>query len=167
VFNIGDGTNQLPSLSATISVPLRADLWLNAIDIIQQTSAAQLQFGVVECAPIALRFVAGSTALLADSEAVCKFEFIFGGNDEWTQQKSSTLIAAHYQALRSKLGNDVHLHFGQLIPIGTLDQPDAGGRLPIELAFPGYRTWRKLRDQFDPAGHGLSPWLRSILPTRN
>jgi hypothetical protein len=167
VFNIGDATNQLPSLSATMSVPLRADLWLNALDIIRQTSEALLQHGVVESAPIALRFVAGSTALLADPEAVCKFEFIFGGNDEWTQQKSSTLIAAHYQALRSKLGNDVHLHFGQLIPTGTMDQPDADGKLPIELAFPRYGTWRNLRHELDPAGHGLSTWLRSILPTRN
>jgi hypothetical protein len=167
VFNIGDGTNQLPSLSATMSVPLRADLWLTAIDIIRQTSEALLQRGVVESAPIALRFVAGSTALLADSEAVCKFEFIFGGNNERIQQKSSKLIAAHYQALRSKLGNDVHLHFGQLVPTGTLDQPDAKGKLPIELAFPRFGTWRNLRDELDPAGHGLSPWLRSILPAQN
>ena len=39
VFNIGDGANQLPSQSATLSVPIRGDEYLKAMDIMRSVAA--------------------------------------------------------------------------------------------------------------------------------
>ncbi len=164
VFNIGDAANRLPSLSATISVPLRDDLWLRAADLIHRTSEDLLRSGFVETAPISLRFVAGSSAHLADPDAVCKFELIFAGNGETARAQANRIVAAHYFALRAELGDVVRLHFGQLIPPGTLDRAGSDGRFPVETAYPRYGRWRALRDALDPSGRGLTPWLRSILP---
>lgn len=165
VFNIGDATNRLPSLSATISVPVRDDLWLRAVDVMHRTSEDLLhREGIVQTAPTSLRFVAASRALLGDPEDVCKFEIIFGGVGATARRHADRLVAAHFEALRAELGDVVRLHFGQLIPPGTLDRPDAQGRLPVETAFPKYGVWRRLRDELDPGGRGLTPWLRTILP---
>jgi FAD binding domain-containing protein len=158
VFNIGDATNLLPSLSATISVPIRNDLWLRAVDIIRSVLLKKLAQGVVQTGPIALRFVAGSSAFLADPEDVCKFEFIFGGSDELIRANADNIISACVRELRQEFGDAIRLHFGQLIPPGTLE-----GR-NVERSFPRARRWRELRDELDPDRHGLTPWLRSILP---
>jgi hypothetical protein len=34
----------------------------------------------------------------------------------------------------------------------------------VETLFPRYQVWRKLRDELDPAGRGLTRWLKTILP---
>ena len=117
----------------------------------------------MQTGPISARFVRGSSALLADPEDTCKFEIIFGGNSEATQENASQLVRAYYTALVAELGPDVGLHFGQLIPEGTLDRVDAEGRRPLERNARA-RRWRVLRDQLDPHGRGLTAWLETILP---
>lgn len=165
VFNIGKAANLLPSLSATISVPLRNGLWLRAAEIIASVAREKLNNGVVLTAPAAMRFVRSSSAWMADPEDVCKFEIIFGGNSEFLQSNANELVAAFYHALCGELGNDhIRLHWGQLIPPGTLDAPGINNNLPVPLAFPKYNKWRTLRDKLDPGNRGLTPWLQSILP---
>ena len=90
---------------------------------------------------------------------MCKFEIIFGGASEVIRRNADELVRAHFLALRTALGNEVHLHFGQLIPSGMSDINT--------LSYPGYKCWRQLRDEWDPDGRGLTPWLRSILPERH
>lgn len=165
VFNIGKAANLLPALSSTISVPLRDDIWLRAAEVIAKVAASNLQKGIVETAPIALRFVAASSAPLADPEDCCKFELIFGGNSADIRQKAGSLIKDYYHALTAAFGvENVRFHWGQIIPPGTLDQPVSAGALPVLLQFPKYNKWRQVRDTLDPESRGLTPWLKSILP---
>jgi hypothetical protein len=164
VFNIGRAANLLASLSATISVPLENDQWLDAARIIARVSQEKLRQGIVQTAPTSLRFVAGSTAHLADPVDVCKFEIIFGGTSQRTRDHANDLVKAHYLALREAFGDAVRMHWGQLVPMGTLDRTDEAGVLPVERAYPRFAAWRKLRQELDPQGRGLTGWLRTILP---
>lgn len=163
VFNIGKEANLLPALSSTISVPLDGDAWLRATDIIAKVAKLHLEKGIVETAPIAMRFVAKSSAPLADPDHNCKFELIFGGNDKDTNDRANILIKAYYDALRAELGDGVRFHFGQMIPEGTLDTKNGAGDLPMKASYPNYARWRARRDELDPLGRGLTPWLQKII----
>lgn len=164
VFNIGQGANHIPAQSGTLSVPLREDRWLAAIDVIR-AAARRLaeEERVYQTGPIALRFVRGSRILLADPEDVCKFEIIFGGDSEFIQERAGKVMRAYYRALYAAFGADVRLHWGQLIPEGTLEAPGTTGHR-VRESYPRYDTWRALRDAFDPGGRGLNAWQRRILP---
>ena len=164
VFNIGQGANHIPAQSGTLSVPLRDDHWLDAIDVIR-TTARRLadEARTYQTGPIALRFVRGSEILLADPEDVCKFEVIFGGDNNHVQALSRTVVKAYYDALYAVFGGDVRLHWGQLIPDGTLDLPGRTAHR-VRESYPRYDVWRTIRDQFDPAGRGLNAWQERMLP---
>ncbi|MGH2627217.1 MAG: hypothetical protein ACRDHY_11255, partial [Anaerolineales bacterium] len=164
VFNVGEGANMIPALSATLSLPLQDDLWLEGIDIVRQSAArAATQRKQYQTGPISLRFVRGSDILLADPENVCKFEVIFGGDNARVRSLANDLVKAHYEALYARFGGKVRFHWGQVVPEGTLDAPGTHGpRVPE--SFPRYGDWKRVRDRYDPIGRGLNAWQRRILP---
>lgn len=153
VFNIGDGSNKIPALSATIFVPLEHDLYLEAFDVIQKTARAFVEtHGRYETGPIAVRFVRGSRATLAPGEDVAGFEFIFGGTPSWGE----ALVEAYDRALHAKFGPRARLHWGQMNP--TLDPAR------VWESYPRIDAWRSQRDRVDPNGRFMNAWLRRIVP---
>ncbi len=162
VFNIGDAANSLPVHSAEISVPVRGDKYLIAMDIIERTAKEQAEkHKLYETGPISIRFVKGSRALLGDHEDVARFEIIFSGNDKDTLLLAETMIAAYYVALEAKLGADVHFHWGQLIPHSVV--PTVAKHIPT--SFPRYIIYDRIRNEFDPEKRLMNVWQEKLLPT--
>ncbi|MDX2012289.1 MAG: FAD-binding protein [Myxococcaceae bacterium] len=157
VFNIGDGPNQLPAQSATLSVPLEGDQYLEAMSIIRDTARKFAEEkGQYQTGPISLRFVKGSTALLGDPVDVCKFEIIFSGNDKGDQRLARELTQAYDTALRARFGPGVRVHFGQLQPNET-DGPER-----LKASFPGFERFEAVRRSFDPTGRMLNAWQKRL-----
>ncbi len=153
VFDIGDGQNAIPSLSGTVFVPLRDDLYLRAVEILRRVAREEAKRGIYQTGPISLRFVKGSRAMLASPEDVGAFELIFAGRPE----TAAGLIRAYDEALRWELGDaNVRFHWGQLMPGAEQDR--------IRADFPRYDEWRRIRDRFDPAGRFLNEWQEALLP---
>jgi hypothetical protein len=160
VYNIGDAANLLPAQSATISVPLRGDRYLRAMDILRETARTFAEkHRMYETGPISMRFVKGSEASLADPEDVCKFEIIFGGDNEQVRNLSKELTGAFYEALRKELGPDVRLHWGQLVP----EQYMSGGEARLRESYPKYEEWRRIRNEFDPQRRFVNEWQQRLL----
>lgn len=95
VFNVGDGTNQIPALAATIYIPIVSDDYLTALDLIR-TAAAQFaerrnRYGT---GPASMRFVKGTKAMLACDVDVCSFEFIFTGSTTYALEMVEAYEAA-------------------------------------------------------------------------
>jgi hypothetical protein len=165
VFNVGEGANMIPAQSGTISIPLRDDLWLDAIDTIKAVAQREAsQRNHYQTGPISLRFVRGSRIMLADPEDVCKFEFIFGGDSDDVNALTHDLMRAYYTSLYNGLGSDVRFHWGQVIPDGTIEVPGSSGQHRVRESYPRYDDWRRIRDQLDPAGRGLNAWQVRVLP---
>ncbi len=165
VFNIGEGANSIPAQSSTCSVPLHDDRWLDAIGVLREVARAfARQHRAYQTGPISLRFVRGSPIFLADPVDVCKFELIFGGDNERVRALSQRLVREYYLGLYARFGADVRFHWGQLIPGGTLELPTPSGENRVRAGYPLYDDWRRQRVAFDPAGRGLNPWLISVLP---
>lgn len=153
VFNIGDGQNAIPSLSGTIFVPLRDDLYIRAIEVIRRVAREMAPKGIYQTGPISLRFIRGSRAMLASPEDVCSFELIFAGRTKWTEE----LIQAYDAALRAELGEEnVRFHWGQLMP--------GVEKSRILANFPRYEEWLRIRNAFDPDGRFVNEWQETILP---
>jgi hypothetical protein len=154
VFNVGDGANKIPALSGTLFVPLRNDLYLDAIEALRQEARRfAIDTGHYHDGPVSLRFVRASRAMLAPAEDVCSLELIFGGHPAW----AADLVRAYARAIRTRVGDqNVWVHWGQLAP----DISSAG----IPLLYPRYKQWRMIRDHFDPGGRFLNAWLEKILP---
>jgi len=157
VFNIGDGANHLPAQSATLSVPLRGDTYLKAMDIMRRTADQfAKEHGQYQTGPISLRFVKGSRASLGDPEDVCKFELIFSGNGAEDQKLAKALTEKYYAALHRELGNDVRFHWGQI--------PPESGQSPqtLRAAYPRFDEFNRIRKQFDPDGKMLNGWQKEL-----
>jgi len=153
VFNVGDGSNALPALTGTIFIPLRDDLYLQAIDVLREEAGELRRKGMYQTAPVAIRFIKGSRAMLAASEDVASFELIFIGGTSWAMK----MIEAYDAALCRKLGEEnVRFHWGQAMP------PLAKPR--ILKNFPRYQEWRRIRDELDPKGRFLNKFQESLLP---
>ncbi len=157
VFNIGDGANLMAAQSATLSVPLRDDEYLKAMDIMRRTAAEfSREHGQYQTGPISLRFVKGSRASLGDPEDVCKFELIFSGNGAEDQALAKALTEKYYAALYAELGDDVRFHFGQL-------PPESGQSTErLRAAYPRFDEFNAIREQFDPEGRMLNDWQRAM-----
>ncbi|MBI4815714.1 MAG: FAD-binding protein [Deltaproteobacteria bacterium] len=153
VFNIGDGANQIPSLSGTLFVPLEGDKYLRAMEIIQRTAAELVEnTGEYHNGPISLRFVKGSDAHLASQEDVASFELIFAGNPPHAE----THMKAYYEALRKELGPEsVRVHFGQLLQ--KLEPASVFDGLPKADA------WKKFRNELDPNARFVNEWQARAL----
>ncbi|KAI9764310.1 MAG: hypothetical protein M1840_008528 [Geoglossum simile] len=113
VFNVGDGTNQIPILAGTIYVPIASDDYLTALDLIR-TAAAEFakSRNRYETGPASMRFVKGTKAMLGCDVDVCSFEFIFTGNTAYALE----MVEAYEAALKTGLGaGKVKVHWGQLV----------------------------------------------------
>ncbi|KAH0545461.1 hypothetical protein FGG08_000462 [Glutinoglossum americanum] len=151
VFNVGDGTNQIPTLSGTIFVPVAADAYLAAVDIIRATAS---QFAKsrnrYQTGPTSMRFVRGTKAMMGCVDDVCAFEILFTGGTTWALE----MVEAYEAALREGLGHEaVRVHWGQLVGEGV-------GR---REGYSEYARWREVRDELDPKGVFVNEWLERIL----
>ena len=144
VFNIGDGANSIPALASTIFVPLRDDLYMQALDVFRETAARFAKEDKFQTGPLSLRFVKGSQAALGVNEDVASFEIIFA---EGTPN-AAEMTSAYYEALRARLGHDVTYHWGQFSP-GLKAQE-------VASSFAGVDTFQKLRRAFDPTNRFLN-----------
>jgi len=153
VFDIGDGQNAIPSLTGSIEVPLRDDLYLKALDTIRRVAWEQAPHGIYQTGPISMRFVRASRATLGNAEDVCSFELIFVRHTTWARE----LIRAYDEALRHDLGEEnVRFHWGQLMPGAT--------KARILANYPRYEEWRRIRDRLDPSGRFVNAYQETILP---
>ena len=151
VFNVGDGTNKIPALAASIYIPIASDDYLKALDLIR---AAAAQFSKrrnrYETGPASMRFVKGTKAMLGCDVDVCSFEFIFTATTAYALE----MVEAYEAALRDGLGPEkVKMHWGQLV----------GKGLERGKAYKEYPKWRHLRDEMDPKGILLSEWQETVL----
>jgi hypothetical protein len=150
----------LPAQSATLSVPLRGDLYLKALDIMRETAAKfSKENNQWQTGPISVRFVKGSRASLGDPEDVAKFELIFSGNGPEDQKLARALTNKYYDALRAQLGSDVHFHWGQIAPDA------AQSREALKAAYPRFEEFDAIRKSFDPEGRMLNAWQEKLFGT--
>jgi len=152
-FNIGFGTNQIPALSCTIHIPIEKDQYLQALDTVLETAKANAKKGKYETAPVSMRFVRKSRALLGLPSDSCAFEFIFTATTKYAQE----VVDSYDAALRQKLGDqNVRVHWGQLMG------RESEGK--VAAMYPAYERWRRARDALDPQGKFLSEWQEVVLP---
>lgn len=157
VFNIGDGANHVPAQSATLSVPLRGDMYLKALDIMRDTATKfSKENNQWQTGPISVRFVKGSRASLGDPEDVAKFEIIFSGNGPEDQKLAQQLTNKYYDALKAQLGSDVRFHWGQIAPA------NAQSKKELQAAYPRFGEFDAIRRSFDPEGRMLNPWQQKM-----
>jgi FAD/FMN-containing dehydrogenase len=91
---------------------------------------------------------------MAPPEDVCAFEFIFAGSTPW----AIDMVKAYYKALRAQLGEDIWIHWGQLVT--GADAHD------IAATYRRYPAWRAIRDEFDPDQRFLNAWQKEMLSYR-
>ena len=108
--------------------------------------------GIRETAPFSMRFVKGFSAFLGCPKDYCSFEFIFTASTGYAQK----MIDAYDIALREKFGNDVRMHWGQLMRDPKPEE--------IRGMYKNYDVWRKIRDTLDPEKTFLNEWQEGILP---
>jgi hypothetical protein len=151
VFNVGQGTNAIPALAASIYIPLASDDFLKALDIIRAAAAKFAKpHNRYETGPASMRFVKGTQAMMGCDVDVCSFEFICTASTKYAVE----LVEAYEAALREGLGPEkVRVHWGQLTGKGT----ERG------KGYKEYPKWRELRDEMDPKGVLLSEWQEKIL----
>ncbi len=152
VFNIGDGQNSIPALSSEPTAPLRDDLYLEALNLILERVAHFAAQGKMHTGPLSLRFVAGSPAMLADPEDVCRFEIIFTAGTH----HAPALIRDYEDALWARFHGDVRPHWGQI------NNLNAQTRSRLAEMFPRLDRWQELRQSFDPANVFLNDWQREL-----
>jgi len=151
VFNVGDGTNKIPALAASIYIPIASDDYLKALDLIRAAAAKfSKRRNRYETGPASMRFVKGTKAMLGCDVDVCSFEFIFTATTAYALE----MVEAYEAALRDGLGPEkVKVHWGQLV----------GKGLERGKAYKEYPKWRHLRDEMDPKGILLSEWQETVL----
>jgi L-gulono-1,4-lactone dehydrogenase len=153
VFNSGFGTNQIPALACTVFVPVDGDRHLDALDAVLAAAAANAGRGRHETAPVSMRFVGASRALLGVPVASCAFEFIFTASTRYAQE----VVDGYDAALRKALGDEnVRVHWGQMMG------RESEGK--VQAMYPLYERWRRVRNELDPDGRFLSGWQERVLP---
>lgn len=155
VFNIGEGTNRIPALAGSIFVPLEDDMYLGALDVILATAKRLSKRKKYETAPVSMRFVRGTKALLGCPKDYCSFECVFTSSTKYALE----MFEAYAKALWEKYGNEVRLHWGQMLPEFKPEQ--------IRGMYPGYDRWRTIRDELDPDARFLNAWQSKNLPPIN
>jgi hypothetical protein len=99
-----------------------------------------------------MRFVAGSKAMLADHEDVCRFEIIYTAGTRYAPDQ----MREYEDALFERFGGDVRPHWGQINNLNAASK----GRL--ESMYPRLQAWKVLRQEFDPQGVFLNDWQREL-----
>lgn len=182
VYNIGLGTNSIPALACTIFVPMADDAHIAALDTVLKTAREFAARGMRNTAPMAMRFIKNSRAMLGVSEDSCSFEFIFTAKTKYAQEVIDGYDAALRNAMSSvftsdggaseghhegelgkkkelgetRAGDRVRIHWGQM-----LREPDAETLMGM---FPRYPRWREIRDELDPNEVFLNEWQTRVLP---
>ena len=151
VFNVGDGTNAIPALAASIYIPVDSDDYLTALDLIRDAAAkfskTQKRY---QTGPASMRFVKGTKAMLGCDVDVCSFEFIFTASSTYALE----MVEAYEAALRDGLGPEkVKVHWGQL----------TGKGLHRGEGYREYTKWKQIRDEMDSKRVFLSEWQEQIL----
>ncbi|KAH0562439.1 hypothetical protein GP486_002878 [Trichoglossum hirsutum] len=151
VFNVGDGTNQLPALAASIYVPVASDAYLTGLDLVRSAAANFVKSRHrYETGPASMRFVKGTAATLGCGVDVCSFEFIFTGSTTYALE----MVEAYEAALKEGLGaKEVRVHWGQLVGEGVRRRE----------GYPEYEKWRQVRDELDPKAAFINEWQEKIL----
>jgi hypothetical protein len=151
VFNVGDGTNRIPALAASIYIPIASDDYLKALDIIRDAATKfSKKRKRYQTGPASMRFVKGTKAMLGCDVDVCSFEFIFTASSTYALE----MMEAYESALRDGLGPEkVKVHWGQMVGKG-LHRGDG---------YKEYSKWRQVRDEMDPGRVFLSEWQEKIL----
>lgn len=152
VFNIGEGTNRIPAFSGTIFVPLENDMYLDALDVILATAKQFAGKKLYETAPVSMRFIRATKALLGYPKDCCGFECVFTASTKYALE----VFEGYAKALREKFGDEVRLHWGQMLPDFDPEQ--------IRGMYPQYDQWRTIRDALDPQARFLNEWQSKNLP---
>lgn len=155
VFNTGNGVNRIPALAGSIYVPLENDIYVEAIEVIQNVAKQFAARGRYATGPASMRFIKSTRALLGCPKDYCSFEFIFTSRTTWALE----MVEAYDHALRERFGNDVRGHWGQLLHDPTPEE--------LRAMYPHYDRWRAIRDEFDPQCRFLNEWQTSVLPVVN
>lgn len=162
VFHLGEGPSSIPSEVGTLSVPLRGDMYLEAVQIMKRVIAQlKVEKGWRFPGLISLRFVKGTDILLADGEDVCKFEVILSGKSEFIQRQAQAYMDAFFRALDERFPGLVRAHFGHMVPT-QLKGPGAIAKL--RQLFPGYDRFLAARAELDPQGTFITPGKLELLP---
>ena len=153
VFNFGQGISRIPALAGTIFIPLENDIYLDALDIVFAVAKRFAARKLYETAPISMRFVKATKALIGCPKDYCAFEFIFTASTTYAQD----MFEAYVKALREKFGGEVRLHWGQMLPDFDPEQ--------IRAMYSRYDIWRGVRDELDPQERFLNEWQAENLPS--
>lgn len=151
VFNTGDGVNRIPALAGSIYVPLESDIYVEAIEVVQNVAKQFAASGRYATGPVSMRFVKSTRALLGCRKDYCSFEFIFTSSTTWALE----MVEAYDLALRKRFGNEVRGHWGQLLRDPTPEE--------LRAMYPHYDHWRAIRDEFDPHYRFLNEWQTKVL----
>lgn len=169
VYNIGPGTNSIPALACTIFVPIADDAYLVALDTVLRTAKEFAARGMHNTAPMSMRFVKASRAMLGIGEDSCAFEFIFTAKTAHAQE----VVDGYDAALREEMSvffgrrdsekggkergeHRVRVHWGQM-----MCEPD---EKTVRGMYPNYTRWREIRDELDPGCVFLNEWQTRVLP---
>jgi hypothetical protein len=147
VLNIG-AANLLPAYSAEIGVPLDGR-HLDAVECVIEVAERQRSAGnVFATAPIALRFVAASPALMAPmhERPTMMIELILATDTEGGFE----LLAAYEDALYALSGRP---HWGQVNSL----TPEL-----VEQMYPRFDAWQEVRRRLDPADTFDSPFAKRV-----
>lgn len=148
VFNIGSANN-LRAYSAEMAVPIANDDHVQAVEAVLETAERYRDEGsIYHTAPVALRFVAPSSALMSmmHERPTMMIELIQLVDTDGGRE----ILAAHEERLA---GFGVRPHWGQ---INTLAPEELEGR------YPGLGLWQQVRRQLDPDGVFASPFSKRV-----
>jgi hypothetical protein len=148
VFNIGSA-NDLRAYSAEMAVPTAGGEHVEAMDRVLEVADQYRRRGAIyHTAPIALRFVASSPALMSmmQGRETMTMELIQLVDTDGGME----ILAAHEEALRHL---DVRPHWGQ---INTLSADELAGRYPERA------TWARIREELDPHEVFAGPFTKRV-----
>ncbi len=157
VFKNEDRHVRVATQGAEISVPIRGDAYLRAMEVFRRVTAEFAQNRELVTFPILIRFVKATEASLGHPEDVAMFDLSFAGESESTQEMSRRFVSALYQALSAELGTaNVRMHWGKLLP-------ECLSREQIAQAYPDLENFLRVREELDPRGRFTNRWQRRLL----
>jgi FAD/FMN-containing dehydrogenase len=148
VFNIGS-VNNLRAYSAEMAVPIADGGHIKAVEAVLETTDRYRRLGrIYHTAPVALRFVAPSRAMMSmmHRRQTMMIELIQLVDTDGGRE----VLAAHEERLAA-LG--VRPHWGQ---INTLAPEELMGR------YPEIERWQEVRRRLDPDGVFASPFSKRV-----
>jgi hypothetical protein len=154
IFHCGEGAAKVRVRFGEFFVPLRDDLYLDALDTLLEAARRwHARTGQYQTGPLSIRFIAGGDVLFGPQEDYASFECIFLG----AADHMPAMMQAYKRALRERLGTSgFSMHPGMETPGWTGEE--------VAAQLPGYWRWREIRDAFDPAGQMLNEAQERLLP---